>query len=67
VLYFLDERSFPEVALQLMDDLGLGAMNVHIDVVLALDRRALPMGGERGERCLFLKRKIKLRGSMKNT
>jgi hypothetical protein len=62
VLYFLDERSFPEVALRLMDDLGLGGMNVHIDVELALDHRALAMGGERGERSLFLKRKIKLKG-----
>ena len=45
-----------------MADLGLGAVNVHVDVELALDHRALAMGGERGEMSLFLKNKIKLWG-----
>ena len=62
MLYFLDERSFPEAALRLMDDLRLGAVNVHVDVELALDHRALAMGGERGEKSLFFKRKIKSKG-----
>ena len=41
-----------------MADLELGAVNVHVDVELALDYMALAMGGEREEKGVsFFKRK----------
>ncbi|XP_002456959.2 phospholipase A1-Igamma1, chloroplastic [Sorghum bicolor] len=42
VLYVLDERSFPEAVLRLMDNLGMGAVYVHVGVELALDHKVSP-------------------------
>jgi hypothetical protein len=39
VFYGLYERSFPEAALRLMDDLELGVVYVHVGVELAPDHK----------------------------
>ena len=42
VFYVLGQMSFPEAMLRWIDDLGLGAVYVHIDGELALDHRVSP-------------------------
>jgi hypothetical protein len=39
LFYLLDEKAFPELALRVIDTLGLGIVFVHLGVELALDHR----------------------------
>ncbi|KAL6613788.1 hypothetical protein ACP70R_036058 [Stipagrostis hirtigluma subsp. patula] len=42
VFYVLDEKTFPEPVLRLLDDLGVGAVYTHAGVELALDHTVSP-------------------------